>query len=194
VDKLKPPAKEHERMSTVDTTQLSETMLGLENSAAEALRNQSTDDFEAFERYLSNVEAYVREVQQALWADEARTTIRRLEKGEPLTPADQTLIRSFLISDAQAYLRQENNFADWVRELERLVATLSDKAGHIDKNSIADLRGVLKDAIRLVPDIRNYLDEQRRVEKCEQALHNLDKSSRDMLLRLLKDQLRCGKR
>jgi hypothetical protein len=175
-------------MSTVDTAQLSETMQGLKNSATEALRNHSADDFEAFERYLSEVDGYVREVQQALWADEARTTIRRLEKGEPLSASDQDLIRSFLISDAQAYLQHENNFTDWT------IATLSKKVSRIDKHCIAELRGVLKDAIRLVPDIRNYLDEQRRVEKCEQALHNLDKTGRDLLLRLLKDQLRCETR
>ena len=181
-------------MSTVDTAQLSETMQGLQTSATEALRNHSADDFEAFERYLSEVEGYVREVQQSLWADEAKATIRRLEKGEPLTPQDQDLLRSFLISDAQAYLQHENNFADWVRELERLVATLSKRVAKIDKNTVAELRGVLKDAIRLVPDIRNYLDEQRRVEKFEQALKNMDKSSCTLLLRLLKEQLRSDKR
>lgn len=181
-------------MSTVDTAQLSETILGLKDAAGSALHNQSVEDFEAFERYLSEVEGYVREVQQSLWASEARGTIRRLEKGEPLTDADQSVLRAFLVSDAQAYLRHENNFACWVKELERLISDLSTRTVTADRESIADLRGVLKDAIRLVPDIRNYLDEQRRVEKCEQAVKNVDPSSRTLLLTLLKNQLRCEKR
>ena len=103
--------------TTVDTAQLSETIHGLKDAAGSALQNQSAEDFEAFERYLSEVEGYVREIQQSLWAGEARGTIRKLEKGEPLNDADQTLIRSFLVSDAQAYLRQENNFGDWVQQI-----------------------------------------------------------------------------
>jgi len=50
-------------------------------------------------------------------------------------------------------------------------------------------RGVLKDAIRLVPDIRNYLEERRRVEKFEVALHTFDATSRNALARLLTEQL-----
>ncbi len=181
-------------MSTDTMSKLSETIHGLKSAAADALQNQSVDDFEAFERYLSEVERYVREVQQSLWADDARATIRRLEKGEPLTDVDRDLVRAFFISDAQAYLKNENNYQDWVRELERLIAALSNGVQTVDRNSIADLRGVLKDAIRLVPDIRNFLDEQRRVEKFEQGLKTLDADARTMLLRLLKEQLRSSDR
>lgn len=181
-------------MSALDTAQLSESIQNLKEAAGSALQNQSAEDFENFEQYLSTVDGFVREIQQSLWAPEAKTTIRRLEKGEPLNDADQNLIRAFLVSDAQAYLQQENNFKDWVRELERLVGSLETRVNCVDRASIASLRGVLKDAIRLVPDIRNYLDEQRRVEKCEQALKNLDNSSRMLLLSLLKEQLRSDKR
>ncbi len=181
-------------MTTVSTDQLSETIQGLKEAAGDALSNQSVDDFENFERYLNQVEGYVREVQQSLWADEARATVRRLERGEPLNENDQDLIRTFLISDAQAYLKLENNYHDWVRELERIVESIETRVHTVDRQSIADLRGVLKDAIRLVPDIRNYLDEQRRVEKFEQSLQSMDKDARQMLLRLLKEQLRSGDR
>ena len=71
---------------------------------------------------------------------------------------------------------------------------LCKRVNTVDRETIADLRGVLKDAIRLVPDIRNYLDEKRRVEKFEQALETLDKSSRDMLVRVLREQLRAHDR
>jgi formate-dependent nitrite reductase cytochrome c552 subunit len=181
-------------MTTVNTDQLSETIHGLKDAATNALSNQSTDDFEAFERYLSEVEAYAREIQQSLWVNEARATIRRLEKGEPLHNTDHELLRTFLVSDAQAYLKNENNFQDWVRELQRLIDDLDVRVNTVDRQSIADLRGLLKDAIRLVPDIRNYLDEQRRVERFEQSLQSLDADSRKLLLRLLQDQLRNANR
>ena len=181
-------------MTTAGTDQLSETIHNLRNSATEALANESVDDFAGFERYLNEVEAYVREVQQSFWGDEARATIRRLEKGDALTPTDHDVIRAFLVSDAQGYLANENNYGDWVRELHRLIDDLEKRVNMIDRDSIVDLRGVLKDAIRLVPDIRNFLAEKRRVEKFEQAMSTLDKTSRDMLHRVLTEQLRSPNR
>ena len=181
-------------MTMADTDQLVETVQGLKEAATSALAHGSADDFEAFERYLSEVDAFVRETQQSLWANEAKATVRRLEKGDPLHPQDHDLIRAFLISDAQSYLAHENNYNDWLKELSRLVDDLCKQVSTVDRETIADLRGVLKDAIRLVPDIRNYLDEKRRVEKFEQALGTLDASSRDMLVRVLREQLRSQAR
>lgn len=181
-------------MTQLDTQQLSETIGGLKEAAANALAHQSADDFEAFERYLSEVDGYVREVQQSLWANDARGTLRRLEKNEPLNQTDREVLQTFLISDARSYLKHENNFEDWVSELERLVDGLDKRVNTTDRNSIADVRGILKDAIRLVPDIRNYLEEQRRVERFDQAITSLDQTSRDMLVRVLKEQLRSEKR
>jgi len=181
-------------MTMVETDQLVETVQGLKEAARSALANESAEDFEAFERYLNEVDAYVRETQQSIWADDARATLRRLEKGDPLNAQDHDLIRAFLISDAQHYLAHENNYNDWIHELKRLVDDLGKRVNTVGRETIADLRGVLKDAIRLVPDIRNYLDEKRRVEKFEQALGSLDKPSRDMLVRILREQLRSPKR
>ena len=71
---------------------------------------------------------------------------------------------------------------------------LAQRSSTIDQDSIGDLRGVLIDAIRLVPDIRNYLEERQRVEKLDRALESLDDASREMLTRLMKEQLRSAKR
>ena len=48
---------------------------------------------------------------------------------------------------------------------------------------------MIKDAIRLVPDIRNYLDDLHRVEMFNQSLGALDDPTRATLARLLKEQL-----
>jgi len=181
-------------MSTVATDQLTETIASLSESAKNIFANDSVDDVESFERYLGEVDAFVREMQQSAWANEAKATIRRLEKGEPLGKADLDLIRAFLVSDADGYLKHENNYGDWRRELTRLMGELSKQANMATRESFADLRGILKDAVRLVPDLRNYLDEKRRVEKFEQALTSLDKPSREMLCRVLREQLMSPKR
>jgi len=181
-------------MNTVATDQLTETIASLKEAADNVFANESVDDLESFERYLGEVDAFVRESQQAMWASEAKATIRHLEKGDPLDPTDRDVIRAFLISDAEGYLRQENNYGDWQRELTRLMNELGKRANMVTRESLPDMRGILKDAVRLVPDLRNYLDEKRRVEKFEQALKTLDKSSRELLCRVLREQLISPKR
>jgi len=181
-------------MTTTTADQLTDTIANLKDSAAAALETPDVEHLIELERYVNEVDAYVREVQQSLWASQAKAAIRSLERGEPLTEADREVIRAFIVSDAEGYLAHENNFADWQRELSRLMDDLSRRANQVDRNTIADLRGVLQDAIRLVPDIRNYLEERRRVEKFEAALDDPDKPSREMFARLLTEQLRCTNR
>jgi len=181
-------------MTTTAADQLCESIISLKESAQSAIANESVEEFAGFERYLNEVEAYVRELQQSEWATEAKAAIRRLEKGEPLSEVDRDVIRAFIVSDAQAYLRHENNFNDWIKELNRLLAELDKRSNRLDRESLVDLRGILKDAIRLVPDIHNYLAEKRRVEKFEQAMSMLDQTSRQILERLLNEQLRSAKR
>lgn len=181
-------------MITTSTDQLTDTFTALKEAAETALANQCSDEFASFEKYVNEVEVFVRETQQAMWADEATQAIKRLEKGSPLTEADKDVIRTFLVSDAEHYLTVENNYGDWLNELKRLVNDLQLRSRTADRHTIGEMRGVLKDAIRLVPDIRNYLEEQQRVQKFTNALQTLDQQSRDMLANLLRDQLKSEKR
>jgi len=181
-------------MPTTTADQLTDTFTMLKDAGDCALTSQTIDDFVRFERMLNEVAAVTRETQQSMWATEAARTIKSLENGEPLTEADKDLIRTFLVSDAEQYLTVENNYGDWLSELTRLVADMKARACTADRHTIGELRGVLKDAIRLVPDIRNYLDEKQRVEKLSAALQTLDPAAREMLAKLLREQLRSEKR
>ena len=181
-------------MSTLSTDQLTETIQGLKNHADGAIRQPALEPFEALEKYVAEVEAYVREVQQGMWSEEAMQTLHKLEKNDPLDECDRDLLRVFLVSDAERYLAVENNYADWIAELRRLMEDLVRRVATVDRHTIADLRGVLKDAMRLVPDIRNFLDEKERVAKFRNAIDNLDPSSCKMLIKLLSEQLATAKR
>ncbi len=176
-------------MTTVATDEIQQTVESLRETAAAALQGGSPVEFEQVERQLSRLDTELREMQQGMWADDARAVIRRLEKGEPLGPTDRDVIRAFLISDAERYLAMENNYQDWVAELDRLLGEIAKRMTMVDRNSVADLRGLLKDAMRLVPSIRNYLEERDRIDRCRHALESLDYRSRELLARILKDDL-----
>lgn len=181
-------------MTQVHSDELVETIQELVENAKAALETETVERFTDFEKHINEVEAYVREVQQEMWRDQAKAAIKTIERGEPLTEADKEVIEAFLVSDADRYLKLENNFTDWKYELERLLEELTRRARMADRNNIADLRGVLKDAVRLVPDIRNYLEERSRVEKCKTALGHLTDPSRKLLAHLLREQLSSPKR
>ena len=103
-------------MTTAATTELADCITTLKKAGENALTNPHVDDFLEIERYLGQLESVVRETQQSMWSREAKDTIRRLECQEPLTPQDHDVIRTFIVSDAEHYLAQENNFGDWLSE------------------------------------------------------------------------------
>jgi hypothetical protein len=176
-------------MATLEAVDLSAAVQALRQLSERALREQSADDLELVEQRINELDATVREWHQSLWASELKSAMRHLEGDQALSEPDAHAIRAFLICDAERYLKQENNFNEWVQELRRLLCEIENRLGTADRESIADLRGVIKDAVRLVPDIRNYLDERRRVALFEQGLKNLDAPARATLVRLLRDQL-----
>ena len=181
-------------MMNVQTEQLCDTIDALKQAAAVALNDESPDEFELFEKQLNHFDAALRETQQEMWSQDVQTAIDHLEGGGSLTETDVEAIRTFLVSDAEHYLAVENNYHDWLEELQRLMDDMAHRAERLDRVSVGELRGVVKDAIRLVPDIRNYLDERRRIEKFNLALHTYDSTSRSMLARVLKEQLRTSNR
>lgn len=139
-------------MTTAATTELADCIATLKQAGENALTNPHVEDFLEIERYLGQLDSMVREQQQAMWSREAKETNRRLERQEPLTPQDHDVIRAFIVSDAEHYLDQENNFGDWLNEFRRLLEEMGKRANTADRESIGVLRGVLKDANRLVPE------------------------------------------
>ncbi|MGE0478911.1 MAG: hypothetical protein AB7Q17_00440 [Phycisphaerae bacterium] len=176
-------------MPKLDQQALSQGVDAIRQMAQEALQNQSAEDMERVEHQIGRLSTLVREAQQALWSADVKMAIRRLEHNEPLGEADLDVIRTFLVSDAEHYLAVENNFEDWRAEFERLLGEVATRVRELDRNSIAELRGVLADLTRLTPDVRNYFDEQNRVRIFEQSMKSLDPETRQTLARLLRDQV-----
>lgn len=176
-------------MTTAATSQLAECMETLKKAGEQALSQTNVDDFVEIERYLGQLASMVREQQQAMWSREAKVAIRHLENQEPLTAEDKDVIRAFIISDAEHYINQENNYQDWLNEFRRLIGELTNVCHRIDRESIGVVRGILKDANRLVPDIRNYLEEKQRIRRFDLTQGELDPQTSKLLARVLKEQL-----
>ncbi|TWT44139.1 hypothetical protein RAS1_05470 [Phycisphaerae bacterium RAS1] len=172
-----------------ETAELVGTIEMVKSAAEQALAHESAEGMEMVERQLAHVESSVRELQQTFWCTEIKAAIRNLENGRPLTPQDKQVVRHFIVSDAEHYLRVENNYGDWVQELRRLLGSIAAAAPGVTRETIGELRGTIKDAQRVIPDIRNYLDEQRRLDIFEEQIDKLDEQSRGVLVRLLREKL-----
>lgn len=181
-------------MSAAATTQLTQSVHSLSQRVETALKSSSVDELERFERQLGELSGLVRELQQGMWTDAARQAIAHLEGNETLTDADYEVIRIFMVADAEYYLANENNYDEWLDELRRLIGEMSRTAGKVDRESVGNLRGILKDAQRLVPSIRNYFEEKQRITKFDAAVHSLDSSSRKLMAEILREQLNSAQR
>ena len=56
----------------------------------------------------------LREGYSASVQDQLRAVIEKMNANAPLSQADLTQIESFIVGDAEAYTRLENNFPDWI--------------------------------------------------------------------------------
>jgi len=176
-------------MPSADTTLISQSIHTLSRAAEDAIAQSSPTALEGFERQLNEIDALVRELQQQMWADAARRAIANLQSQQPLTDEDFEVIRVFMVSDAENYLSRENNYDDWLDELRRLMHDLATEAKTLTRETIGDYRGLLRDAIRLVPNIRNYFEEKQRLSRFDGTVHNLDPKSRALLIELLREQI-----
>lgn len=176
-------------MVTTDINEYSEAVDALQQSAASAVANRSPDDFGLVEQQVLRLEAMVRDLHHAMWTREARQAVRRLEDGATLTGEDIAVIRAFLICDAEQAAAHEASFTGWVDELTGLLDDAAVRVTNLDRDNIPALRGVLRDAGRLLPDIRKYLEARQRIEHFESSLQTLDASAREMLADILRERI-----
>lgn len=168
---------------------LSEEASLLSKTAANALNDGSPEAYETLEQCANHFASMLREVQQTDLKPKVKAAIRNLQSGRELTPEETAAIRALIVGDAEHYLALENNFDDWAAELERITSEIAKTAESADEQNLANLRGMLKDATRLVPTMRAYAEEKRRVEHFDRAIHALDSANRDVLLQVLREML-----
>jgi len=108
-------------------------------------------------------------LQEATAADVERL-IRTLERDDEVTPQDRELIRTWVVGDAAAYLRVENDYRSWLAELRRLIAEISGaRERTLSVDGLRLLRGRIRDALRTTADIQYHREQAERLQKFEDA-------------------------
>ncbi len=139
--------------------------------------------FDEFERTL-------REHIQETTEDRISEIINKLRTDDPMSSEDVEYIKLWVVGDADYYTKLENNFGDWVKELERLrneIIRINDPQP--DLPTCSKLRAILQDGLRLIPDIIFFLEQKERVDHFNQATVKLDREERDLLIKVLNNKL-----
>lgn len=153
----------------------------------------SLEDAGSFERMVPQLTALadgLRETYQASVTREIVAIIAKLKAGDDLLPADVATVESFMVGDAEAYTRLENDFQSWVAELGRLLGVLGDLSGRLQGRGALEALGEVEDARRVLGDIDNFLEQKERVTRFRRSVAaGIDSERRNMLIELLQELL-----
>ncbi len=155
-----------------------------------AKENMTTSDYWKLSTTLSEAEEGLREYIQEITSDQITLIINKLQGKDTLSKEDLDFIKLWIVQDADSYAKLENNFNDWVAEIDRLMGEYS-KFVESDMNyeEASRLRSMLLDGIRVLGDIVFFLKQKDRVKNFTEATGQLNEEERDLLIRLLRGKM-----
>jgi hypothetical protein len=170
--------------------------LNVTQTMAGARQAMTDGAFQQAASMASDAQSVVREEMQRKTAGEIETIVEKLHSGDAITEWEISLIKAWIVGDAEGYVEMENNLPDWLAEYGRLQESLADFEGKdCSAEELLALHGILEDATRISYEIANFLEKQERMKRLDSALANgLDQSERDVLARVLTERLRSPDR
>lgn len=168
-------------------------MSGLTPAMGSARAAMTADAFQTAAHAMGRRRTAIRERLQDITSEQILEVLQRLAAGDHPSEEDLDVVRLWIVGDADSYLRQENNFDDWLDEFDRLREVVARYEGvDCGESELLELKGILEDAVRVAHDIANYLEKRERVEQFEAAVaerHSWDSAARETLLRILRGKV-----
>ena len=175
--------------------------MGLSNSLNEALKLISSRVSEARQggdsgsylrlgAVLAEMKNVCRETLQLMTRDKANEIIKKLKGNLPISADDLQVVRLWIIGDVEQYVRGENNFEDWLKEVDRLSEEIKKLDGRmLDDQGVKGLQALLVDLDRTIQDIIQYLTDKERIATFENATQDIDPDERKTLVDILSRKL-----
>lgn len=143
---------------------------------------------------ISDLEADLRESIQLQTQSEINQVIDKLRMKQLLDVKDIEYLKLWIVGDADYYSRLENNYQDWIIELERLMKEVKQiNQSSTDLTSFGKARALLLDAMRVLGDIVFYLQQKERVQNFDSSTQEIDDGEREILISLLEGKSRSSK-
>ena len=167
---------------------------------SEIISHKQTVDENTQEGYFNKVTAplvslgdYLREQMQAETSEKISIIINNLKSDGEITESDLMLIRLWIVGDAASYVQMENDYQNWLDELNRLFGVIEELKGQdLSLENMYKLQGTARDANRVIGDIVFFKQQQERINKFENASKNLNSGNKLVLAKILKQKLESG--
>jgi hypothetical protein len=157
-----------------------------------ALDAPALRELETLDQKLRTLDSLCRESFQETLSDAYELIAGKLERGVALDANERNAVELLFTGEAKYYLKTENNFHDWIQELQRLVGELDGKRS-TGLASLADLmhvQALCRDAMHVMPEVLYYLRERERVELFRESLHGeIGREQGRLLARMIRDML-----
>ena len=149
------------------------------------------DMYSRLSTIFGELDQYLREYLQDLTGHDVKKVIKKLKASDPITANDLEFNRLWLVGDADYYVKYENNFNDWTKELKRLMDEINScNVDNPDAATVAKLRSLFRDASRVVADIFYYAEQKDRIKKFNDSTQDIDSEERAIMVRLLEQKLK----
>ena len=159
-----------------------------------AFKKEDHSSYSKLSIIASDMEQLLREHVQDETLSEITKIIRKLSSGDELSPQEVAFVRLWLVSDAESYLRHENNYRDWLQEIGRLYhEILGFKNINLDVERSLQVRSLLLDLMRTLGSINFFLQQKERVVRFEESIKQLDDDERRLIIDLLKSKMKSDR-
>lgn len=165
-------------------------------AANQALKGEVSAAYQVAMTHVGQLDAQARETLQARLNDHLWPVIAKLENGESLAAAEQDMLQTLVVGDAKSYVKFENRVASWKGEIERLAEEIRRlQAGGLNElSSLTQLQALCREAMRILPDLAFYYEEQERARRFDQAMRGaIDRETRRTLANLIREMLTSDK-
>jgi hypothetical protein len=148
---------------------------------------ENSTAYSALEGQLDELRNELRESVQAITRGAMQDIVAKLRTGADINAAEWRLIRLWVVGDAEAYLREESNYPDWVRDVERLTDEIEQlRNAPMEADTFEALHALLTDARGITRSIAVFLTDRERVQHFERTIQeDFDSEARNMLADIL---------
>jgi hypothetical protein len=165
-------------------------------AAGQALKVEDSAAYHAAMMQVGQLDAQAREALQSRLNDHLWPVVAKLENGDSLAAAEQDMLQTLLVGDAKSYLKNEARVESWKSEIERLAEEIRRlQAGGLGElSSLTQLQALCREAMRILPDLAFYYEEQERARRFDEAMRGaIDRDTRRTLANLIKEMLASAK-
>jgi len=174
-------AREEKILEQLD--QLSRMAFGVDSDVDEGKLNQISS-------LLANLDDNLREAGQGQTAAAMEAIIRYLHEDGEVSREDLALIRLWMVSDAEFYIQMENDFHNWIIELNRIFSHISSlRENQLTPETMGKISGSIRDGLRVIADVIYFRQQEQRIERFERATRRLYSEDKLHLARILSQKL-----